>query len=50
MKIFRDLNDEGATILMVTHEPHISLYTKRIVRFMDGEIVGSDEVKERKNL
>lgn len=39
MKIFEDLNREGATIIMVTHEPDIASHAKRIIRFRDGEIV-----------
>jgi len=42
MKIFEDLNKEGATIIMVTHEQDIALHAKRIVKFRDGEII-SDE-------
>ena len=47
MKIFQDLNEEGATVVMVTHEPEVAAYTKRIVRFKDGEIVADEEVKNR---
>lgn len=47
MRIFQDLNDEGATIIMVTHEPDIAQHTKRIVRFRDGEIVDDYEVENR---
>jgi putative ABC transport system ATP-binding protein len=47
MKIFQDLNDEGATIIMVTHEPDIAKHTKRVVRFRDGEIVDDYEVLDR---
>ncbi|WP_208560930.1 ABC transporter ATP-binding protein [Marinilactibacillus kalidii] len=36
MRIFQDLNDEGTTIVMVTHEPEMAEYTKRIVHFRDG--------------
>jgi len=39
MGIFQKLNDEGVTIVMVTHEPEIAHHTKRIVTFKDGEII-----------
>ncbi len=45
--IFQKLNDEGKTIVMVTHEPDVAKYTKRIVRFFDGKLVGDEEVKNR---
>jgi putative ABC transport system ATP-binding protein len=47
MRIFQDLNDEGATIIMVTHESDIANHTRRIVRFRDGEIVDDYEVPNR---
>jgi putative ABC transport system ATP-binding protein len=47
MRIFQDLNNEGATIIMVTHEADIAQHTKRVVRFRDGEIVDDYEVKDR---
>ena len=45
MRIFQDLNNEGATILMVTHENDIASHTNRIVRFRDGEILSDSKVK-----
>ena len=45
MAVFQELNREGVTIILVTHEPDIAMHTKRIVRFRDGELI-SDEIVE----
>lgn len=42
MDIFKAMNDEGKTIVMVTHEPDIAQQTKRILVMRDGKLV-SDE-------
>lgn len=47
MAIFQDLNKEGATIIVVTHEPDIAAHTKRIVLFKDGEIVSDAPVEKQ---
>lgn len=47
MGIFQELNREGATVVMVTHEPDIAQYTKRIVAFRDGEIIKDTLVENR---
>lgn len=47
MRIFQKLNNEGATVIMVTHESDIAKHCKRIVRFRDGEIISDKEVKDR---
>lgn len=47
MKVFQKLNDEGATIIMVTHEPDIALYSKRIIKVRDGKITEDDMVSNR---
>ncbi|WP_274654465.1 ABC transporter ATP-binding protein [Paenibacillus humicola] len=39
MKLFMQLNDEGVTVVIVTHEPDISAYSKRILRFTDGALL-----------
>ncbi|KLU59456.1 macrolide export ATP-binding/permease protein MacB [Peptococcaceae bacterium CEB3] len=44
MAIFQKLHAEGNTILIVTHEPDIAEYTRRIVRFRDGHIEGDEAV------
>lgn len=48
LKIFQQLNEEGATIIMVTHEAEVAQYTKKIVRFSDGKIVSDSMVLNRK--
>ena len=44
MDFFTKLNDEGATVVVVTHEEDIAQCTKRIVRFQDGQIVSDEKV------
>jgi len=38
MKIFQDINEQGNTILMITHESEIAEYAKRIINIRDGKI------------
>ncbi len=42
MSLFHDLNDEGRTIIMITHDIDIARHAKRIVRILDGEISEGD--------
>ena len=39
MEIFCELNQQGRTVILVTHEPEIAAYTRRTVTFRDGLIV-----------
>jgi putative ABC transport system ATP-binding protein len=39
MSLFQQLNDEGITIVVVTHEPDIAAHAQRQVRFLDGLII-----------
>ena len=45
MAVFQELNREGATIILVTHEPDIAQHTKRIVRFKDGFLTSDEMVQ-----
>jgi len=38
MSIFRQLNEQGMTIVLVTHEPDIAAYTRRTIKLRDGQI------------
>ena len=48
MQFLQQLNDEGKTILIVTHEEDISLMCKRIVRLKDGIITEDKKIKQNK--
>jgi putative ABC transport system ATP-binding protein len=47
MQILQRLNDEGHTIILVTHETDTANHAKRIIRLRDGAIVADDAVKQR---
>ena len=49
MALFQELNDQGITIILVTHEPDIAVYAKRIVEVRDGRIRRDEPVKSRRN-
>ena len=48
MQFLQQLNDEGKTILIVTHEHDISLMCKRIVRLKDGVILEDKKIKQNR--
>ncbi len=44
MRIFQELNRDGATIVMVTHEREIAEYTKKIIHLRDGKLIDEEEI------
>jgi putative ABC transport system ATP-binding protein len=50
MALFEELNREGITIVLVTHEEDIARHAKRKVRFLDGRIVSDEITSQRKAL
>ena len=46
LALFQSLNDEGTTIVLVTHEDYVGQHAKRIVRFRDGQIHSDERVKQ----
>jgi len=49
MGLFQELNRQGKTIIMVTHEPELAAYTRRIITLRDGELVSDKPVKDRRS-
>ena len=48
MDLFQELNDQGLTVVLVTHEADIAAYAKRIVEMRDGRIRRDELVKDRR--
>jgi putative ABC transport system ATP-binding protein len=49
MALFQELNAGGATIILVTHEPDIAQYARRIVQLRDGRVVHDVPVRDRRD-
>ena len=48
MGIFQELNDEGKTIVLITHEPDIAQHAKRIVHVRDGKIQQDERIAQHR--
>ena len=48
LAIFQLLNDEGRTIIMVTHEDDVCNHAKRVIRLMDGKIIVDERIENRR--
>ena len=48
MSVFQSLNEEGRTVVLITHEPDIAEFAKRVVTFRDGKIVSDVAAKSRR--
>ena len=49
MALFQELNEQGITVLVVTHEAAIASYTQRIVEVRDGHIIRDERLRNRRN-
>lgn len=47
MSVFQELNAQGITVIMVTHEPDIARYCRRVVELRDGHIIRDEAVRDR---
>jgi putative ABC transport system ATP-binding protein len=48
MALFQELNDEGVTVMLVTHEHDIAEYAKRVIELRDGRIIRDESVQNRR--
>ena len=49
MSLFQELNDQGITVVLVTHEPDVAQYCKRVIEVRDGRIKRDHPVEDRHN-
>jgi len=49
MSLFQELNNRGKTIVIVTHEPELAMYTKRTVTLRDGMLVSDECINDRRS-
>ncbi len=47
MLLFQELNREGVTMLIVTHDPQVARHARRIVRMRDGQVIEDEAVSDR---
>ena len=47
MALFQDLNREGATVIIVTHESEVAAFASRVIRFRDGHIMSDTRQEPR---
>jgi putative ABC transport system ATP-binding protein len=48
MRLFTQLNEQGITVVLVTHEPDIAQFAKRRILFRDGKVVEDVPVTDRR--
>jgi putative ABC transport system ATP-binding protein len=46
MRLLSELNDNGTTVIMVTHSPHDANYAHRVINLFDGKVV-TENIKEQ---
>jgi len=49
LSVFQELNDQGITVILVTHERDLAQYAKRIIEMRDGHVLRDARVENRRN-
>jgi len=49
MSVFQELNEQGKTIILVTHENDIAQYAKRTIVLRDGHVIQDDKVEQQQS-
>jgi putative ABC transport system ATP-binding protein len=47
--LFQKLNEDGVTVILVTHETDIAAYAQRVVKLRDGHIISDEKVANQRN-
>lgn len=50
MSILHELNEKGKTIILVTHETYTARFARRLIQLKDGELIGDEIIKDRRNI
>jgi putative ABC transport system ATP-binding protein len=50
ISLFQELNDDGVTVILVTHEKDISEYARRVIELRDGEVMSDRSVENRRQI
>jgi len=46
--VFQTLNEQGKTVVLITHEPDIARYSKRILTFKDGKVLSDEVIRQQR--
>ena len=49
LSVLRELNDQGITVILVTHEHNLAAYAKRVIKLRDGQIISDNGLNSQKN-
>jgi putative ABC transport system ATP-binding protein len=47
LKTFQDLNSQGRTIVLITHEEDVAMHAQRIIHIRDGNILSDQKVQQK---